>query len=265
MSLHVISNFDILDEGEDWIVVDKPAPLIVHPANNKPEPTLLGGLEHLCAYEIENGARLGIINRLDRETSGIVLVAKNAPTAREFGMAFQNREVFKEYLALVAGWPPADSWETDAPILRENEVRPSKIWVKQVVHQSGRPCYTRFSVEKRFETADGKFALVKCFPRTGRMHQIRVHLAHSGHPIVGDKIYSGNGGIYLEWMRNGLDDRMRSQLRMPRQALHASSLSVPWRNDKKLWHSELPADFQTFLRGGQVGFLPEIATWTRPS
>ena len=77
MSLQVVVNFRVIDESDDWIVVDKPAPLIVHPANNKPEPTLLGGLEQLLAYEIQNGASLGIVTRLDRETSGIVLVSKN--------------------------------------------------------------------------------------------------------------------------------------------------------------------------------------------
>ena len=96
MSLQVAVNFRVIDESADWIVVDKPAPLIVHPANRKPEPTLLGGLERLLAYEIENGATLGIVTRLDRDTSGLVLVAKNKAAARELGRIFENRQARKE-------------------------------------------------------------------------------------------------------------------------------------------------------------------------
>ena len=105
MSLQVVVNFRVIDESDDWIVVDKPAPLIVHPANRKPEPTLLGGLEQLLAYEIRNGASLGIVTRLDRETSGIVLVSKHTDAARELGWIFERRQAKKEYLAIVHGWP----------------------------------------------------------------------------------------------------------------------------------------------------------------
>ncbi|MFN7341821.1 MAG: pseudouridine synthase, partial [bacterium] len=111
MALQVIPDFRVIDESDDWVVVDKPAPLIVHPANQKPEPTLLGGLENLYAYEMENGACLGIITRLDRETSGIVLCAKHTAAARELGMIFERREAKKEYLAIVVGWPEKDAWE----------------------------------------------------------------------------------------------------------------------------------------------------------
>ena len=105
MSLQVVVNFKVIDECDDWIVVDKPAPLIVHPANRKPEPTLLGGIEHLLAYEIENGACPAIVNRLDRDTSGLVLIAKHTAAARELGMIFERREAVKEYVAIVIGWP----------------------------------------------------------------------------------------------------------------------------------------------------------------
>ena len=111
MSLQVVINFRVVAESADWIVVDKPAPLIVHPANLKPEPTLLGGLEQLLAYEIQNGASLGIVTRLDRETSGIVLVSKHLEAAREIGKIFEFRQAKKEYLAIVRGWPIADRWE----------------------------------------------------------------------------------------------------------------------------------------------------------
>ena len=137
MSLQVVVHFKVIDESADWIVVDKPAPLIVHPANRKPEPTLLGGVEHLLAYEIENGACPAIVNRLDRDTSGVVLVAKHTAAARELGMIFERREVSKEYLAIVIGWPEADEWECAEPILRAGEIGPSSIWVRQIVHPAG--------------------------------------------------------------------------------------------------------------------------------
>ena len=133
MSLQAIPDFRVIEECEDWIVVDKPAPLIVHPANNKPEPTLLGGLESFCAYEIANGACLGIITRLDRETSGLVLVAKHTAAARELGMILERREARKEYLAVVHGWPTENEWTCEDRICRAADIGPSAIWVKQVV------------------------------------------------------------------------------------------------------------------------------------
>jgi 23S rRNA pseudouridine1911/1915/1917 synthase len=128
MSLQVVVNFRVIDESDDWIVVDKPAPLIVHPANRKPEPTLLGGLEQLLAYEIQNGANLGIVTRLDRETSGLVLVAKHTAAARELGWIFERRQALKEYLAIVVGWPPVDCWENHQAIIRAGELGDSAIW-----------------------------------------------------------------------------------------------------------------------------------------
>src|SRR5690606_27901492 len=104
----VIVDFQVIDESEDWIVVSKPAPLIVHPANRKPEPTLLGGVEKLLAYEMENGARPAVVNRLDRETSGLVVLAKTTAAARQLGLLFQRREVEKQYIAVVRGWPVVD-------------------------------------------------------------------------------------------------------------------------------------------------------------
>jgi 23S rRNA pseudouridine1911/1915/1917 synthase len=263
MALQVLANFTVIDESADWLVVDKPAPLIVHPANRKPEPTLLGGIEHLLAYEIENGAWPAIVNRLDRDTSGLVLVAKHRAAARELGMIFERREVRKEYLAIVHGWPVADEWTCDAPILRAGDVGPSSIWVRQIVHPSGRDCRTRFLVERRFERAEGRFALVRCFPETGRMHQIRVHLAHAGHAILGDKLYSGDGADYIEWMKTGWTPDLQVRLLLPRHALHAIWLSLPWDGKRTSWHAPLPADFEDFLAGRPYREPSEVATWSR--
>jgi 23S rRNA pseudouridine1911/1915/1917 synthase len=263
MSLQVVVNFRVIDESNDWIVVDKPAPLIVHPANRKPEPTLLGGIERLLAYEIENGACPAIVNRLDRDTSGVVLVAKHTAAARELGMIFERREAEKEYLAIVIGWPEAEDWDCTEPILRAGDIGPSPIWVRQIVHPAGRECRTRFHVEQRFEREGEKFSLIRCFPETGRMHQIRVHLAHGGHPILGDKLYSGDGSEYLEWMAEGWTSGLKAKLRLPRHALHAATLRLPWGGGRTLWTAELPDDLADFMAGREFVEPPGLVVWSR--
>jgi 23S rRNA pseudouridine1911/1915/1917 synthase len=252
VSLRAVADFRVLGESDDWIVVDKPAPLIVHPANGKVEPNLLGGVEILLSYEMENGAALSIITRLDRETSGVVLIAKHRDAARDLCRVFERREAKKVYRAIVHGWPTADAWRCDASIRRAGEVGESDIWLRQMVHPSGRECVTRFEVERRFERAEGKFSLVRCFPESGRMHQIRVHLAHSGHPIVGDKIYSGDGSAYLVWTRTGWTESLEKRLLLPRHALHASRLAVPWENREVAWEAPLAEDLRAFVDGGVV-------------
>lgn len=263
MSLQVVVNFRVIDESDDWIVVDKPAPLIVHPANNQPEPTLLGGLEQLLSFELANGASLGIVTRLDRETSGVVLIAKHTAAARELGWVFERRQARKEYLAIVKGWPDADAWECSYPLARAADVGKSEIWVRQMPHFQGRACKTSFQVERRFERAEGKFALVRCFPETGRMHQIRVHLAATGFPILGDKIYSGNGSEYLEWLEDGWTKELESRLLLSRHALHAARLQVPSPKGWIQWDAGLPDDMQSFLDGREVKPTPDIVIWSR--
>ncbi|MGA0854446.1 MAG: RluA family pseudouridine synthase [Luteolibacter sp.] len=263
MSLQVVVDFSVVDESSDWLVVEKPAPLIVHPANRKPEPTLLGGIERLLAFEMANGAKPAIVNRLDRDTSGLVLVAKHTLAARELGIIFERREVAKEYLAIVHGWPDADEWVNAQPILREGELGPALIWVRQVVHSAGRECLTRFKVEQRFQVNGRHHAMVRCFPETGRMHQIRVHLAHDGFPIVGDKLYSGEGSAYLEWMRDGWTPQLQEKLLLPRHALHASSLTLTWQGRLKDWRIGLPQDLERFVRGEANEYDPRVIEWCR--
>lgn len=263
MSLQVVVHFRVIAESEDWIVVDKPAPLIVHPANRKPEPTLLGGLEQLLAFELQTGGQLGIITRLDRETSGIVLVSKNLLTARELGWIFERRQAKKEYLALVHGWPEVEEWESSEPILRAGELGPSAIWVRQIVHPQGKECRTRFRVERRFERDGAPFSEVRCFPETGRMHQIRVHLAAGGFPIVGDKIYSRDGAEYLEWMADGWTPALERRLILPRHALHAAALEIPWNGDFLRWETPLSLDLQDFAAGRAISETQDVVIWSR--
>lgn len=263
MSLQVVASFRVIDESDDWIVVDKPAPLIVHPANNKPEPTLLGGLEQLLAYEIQNGARLGIVTRLDRETSGVVLIAKTKEAARELGWIFEHRQAEKQYLAIVQGWPESDDWECSEPIIRAGALGPSEIWVRQIVSPFGRSCLTRFHVEERFERVGQRFTRIRCQPETGRMHQIRVHLAASGFPIVGDKIYSREGSEYLQWMDSGWTPELAQRLILSRHALHAASLKIFWDGHPIQWKAEMARDMVEFSEGREIAPIADIVIWNR--
>ena len=250
--MRVVPDFRVIEETEDWVVIDKPAPLIVHPANGKfDEPSVLGGLERLLAYEVVNGARLSILTRLDRETSGLVLVAKRREVAREFGAALAGRTAHKEYLAVVRGWPEWDERCLDAPLRRLGEVAESPVWLRQAVATGGRECVTRFRVSRRIQRADGRFALVRCFPESGRTHQIRAHLEHLGHALAGDKIYGGDGTAYLEFIASGWSERLASRLELPRHALHALRLEVPWDGRRVGWEAPMAADLAEFLAGGR--------------
>ena len=221
-------------------MVEKPPFLLIHPSKPDGTPTLWAALRELLAFELVNGGQVSIVNRLDRETSGLVLVAKNAASARRFGLAMEERRIAKEYLAIVWGWPQWDSTTVDAPLLRQGERGPSAIWLKQTIHPEGLPAVTTFGVEERFVRrghADGDFAIVRALPLTGRTHQIRVHLASLGHPLVGDKIYGPNEKLYLRFIETGWTDELAQQLLLPRHALHSARLTI----DELDWRSPLPA------------------------
>jgi len=260
--------FPILAETDDYLVVDKPPFLLAHPTKPDGQPTLWKELRELLAFEIANGGQVSIVNRLDRETSGLVLVAKNSAAARRFGLSMQRQQLHKEYLAIVWGWPKWERKIVDAPLDRQGKHRPSAIWLKQTIHPAGAPARTEFSVERRFLTgvgrdgrtgrahrsADGapggralpaKFAIVRAIPRTGRTHQIRVHLASTGHPIVGDKIYGPDEQLYLRFIKTGWTDDLARQLLLPRHALHSTKLGIAGEPE---WTSPLPADLAEFVR-----------------
>jgi 23S rRNA pseudouridine1911/1915/1917 synthase len=284
--------FTIVDETDDYVVVDKPPFLLAHPTKPNGESTLWKELQELLAFELANGGQVSIINRLDRETSGLVLIAKTAAAARRYGMLMQQHRVKKEYLAIVWGWP---EWETkfvDAPLGRQGKFgewsrgdasdidgRPeevsfrekanqSAIWLKQAIHPTGAAARTEFRVERRFEKILGrdgplgrpkrspsgapggrslpidKFSLIRAIPHTGRTHQIRVHLASSGHPVVGDKIYGPDERLYLQFIETGWTPELEQQLLLPRHALHSSKLVIDGEIE---WESPLSVDLRDFV------------------
>lgn len=236
--------FRIVAETEDYLVVDKPPFLLIHPTKPDGTPTLWAALREVLAFELVNGGQVSIVNRLDRETSGLVLVAKNLPTARRFGKAMERRQIEKEYLAIACGWPEWERTTIDAPIARKGDHAPSAIWLKQIVHPLGSPAITDFQVEKRFVGAKGKFAVVRAIPRTGRTHQIRVHLAHLGHPLVGDKIYGPNEQLYLRFIETGWTEELARELFLPRHALHSTRLRLDGEFD---WRGDLPEDLRSWI------------------
>jgi len=243
--------FTVVEETPDWIVVDKPPHLLIHPKRPGGPPTLWDGLRGLLAFELANGGQVSIINRLDRETSGLVLACKTTEAARWFHEAMKRRAVEKEYLALVWGWPERDEFLMDAPLLRQGEVYPTAIYLKRCVHPRGAHAVTRFRVERRFEkatSAGDRFALVRALPETGRTHQIRVHLSHAGHPIVGDKIYGPDERCYLEFIETGWTPSLEGRLLLPRHALHSTRLAMDAQDRQRLeWNAPLAPDLAGWI------------------
>lgn len=247
-------HFRVIDETCDAIIVDKPAPLQVHPSKPGGPPTLLDGLQDLLAYEIINGAQLSLINRLDRETSGLVLIAKNRDTARVFGKAMMRRQIEKKYHALVLDWPKENQFTIEAPLRRRGEFTDTPVYLMQAVHPQGAPSVTHCRVLDRFyytfpHTSERTpVSLLEVQPVTGRMHQIRVHLSHVGFPILGDKLYGPHGpSCYLEFIQTGWTDALATRLLHPRHALHAYALTLPAgenSSERLQWQIPLAPDLQ---------------------
>ena len=239
---------EIIDETDDLMVINKPPHLLVHPTKPGGPVTLWDQLREMLAFERINGGQVSLIHRLDLETSGIILVAKNHEAARTYAMALERGNFKKEYQSIVVGWVKENCGTIDAPLLRKGEVASSKVWLQRAVHSSGVPAITDFQVTQRWHHPQhGPLSLLRCWPRTGRTHQIRVHLAHLGHPIVGDKIYGPSEECYLEFIETGWTPALQEKLWLPRHALHASALKVTLCEKKESWNAPLAHDLKTFM------------------
>lgn len=242
----------ILFEDENLLIIDKPPGQLVHPTRTSVKNTLIDRVrEHA-------GGAPCLAHRLDRETSGILVIAKNSEAARLMGNMFKAHTVRKTYRAIVFGNMNKDSGVIDMPI--GSDAR-SAVAVKQMADKAGSAqAVTRFEVEVRFggfyqlgqagqAGQSGQFSLVRLMPETGRLHQIRVHMAHIGHPLVGDKIYGPDEQLYLEFIENGITPRHLDILLMDRHALHAAAIEFvhPVTGAQVSVSSPLPPDMTEFM------------------
>lgn len=215
---------DIVYEDDDVIVVNKPQGMVVHPAPGHPNHTLVNALLYHSPLSTINGTfRPGIVHRIDKDTSGLLMVAKNDLAHQSLAEQLRNKTNKREYLALVYGQIKEDEGTIDAPLGRNPQDRK-----KQAVVKGGRHAVTHFKVMKRYDN----FTLVKCILETGRTHQIRVHMKYIGHPLVGDPLYGPRKVI-------GKDG----------QFLHAALLGFkhPRTGKELVFEAPLPENFQKML------------------
>jgi 23S rRNA pseudouridine1911/1915/1917 synthase len=302
--------FDIIFEDDDLLVINKPAGLVCHPTKNGEMSSLIGrarlyfsreGREEREGKATEEKPSLPsrpsrddshfktvqphLVNRLDRETSGVVIVAKNSEVAGELGKILESRAVQKEYLAIVHGQVAMKQGIIDAPLGKDEA---SRVFVKDCVRPDGALSQTEFWVERRFSQIVSRegckvgeenlrqkspsplsrpsrndsqlkiknsklqiepqpFTLLRVVPRTGRKHQIRIHLAHLGHPIVGDKLYGGDEDLYLALVENRLTPEQRTKLIFENHALHARAVRFQWRGKQMEFSCEPEPWFTEFL------------------
>lgn len=233
----------VLHEDEALLVVHKPAGLVCHPTKGDVYSSLISRLRLHTAPGF-----VALANRLDRETSGVVLAAKAPEIARELGALLESRHVRKEYLAVVHGHPSADEATIDAPLGKDES---SPVAIKDCVRPDGAPAATRFVVIRRGETQGTAWSLLRVEPQGGRKHQIRIHLAHLGHPLVGDKIYGADATRYLRFVRSELTDADRAALVLENHALHARRVAFVWRGEPREFASLPEPAFASFV-GGNV-------------
>jgi len=274
---------NLIHEDDDLLVINKPAGLVCHPTKDGELSSLIGrarlyfSREDREAGEVDSAIEPSfssrpsrdnpelktqnlktvqphLVNRLDRETGGVVIIAKNAAVAGELGKILESRAVQKEYLAIVHGHVTAEQGIIDAPLGRDES---SIVAIKDCVRPDGAPSLTEFWVEQRFtrvaatpwspgfavEVAclgeagnpsairhlPSSFSLLRLRPLTGRKHQLRIHLAHLGHPIVGDKLYGGDEDLYLALVQQRLTAEQRARLIFENHALHAVAVRFVWR------------------------------------
>jgi len=228
---------DILFEDQDLLVLNKPPGLVCHPTKAGEMSSLVGRVR---LYLGQSGH---LINRLDRETSGVTVVAKDSATAGALGKLWESRTVEKVYLALVHGVVSPESAVIDLPLGKDEK---SRVAVKDCVRPDGAAAQTEYKLERTFQRDGKSFSLLRLTPRTGRKHQIRIHLAAIGHPVVGDKLYGGNEDHYLALAQDRLTEEAWSELLMRNQALHALSIRFMWEEAMREFSAPLPAEFQSW-------------------
>ena len=214
---------DILYEDEHLVAINKPAAMVVHPAKGHWKGTLVSALTHHFSKlsKVGGAQRPGIIHRLDRDTTGVIVVAKHDTAHSDIAKQFERRTTVKEYHCLTLGIPDRDRDIIDAPIGPHSYHR-ERMAIRHD-HPKARSAQTFYEVAERFRHT----ALVKVQPKTGRTHQIRVHMAHVGYPILADRLYGGKLNITREFLETGRDKLTDTPDEiLNRQALHAASLTI---------------------------------------
>jgi len=235
--------FECLDESDDWLVINKPANLVCHPTKGDALSSLIGRLR--LYFPEQSGVQPSFVNRLDRETSGVVLIAKNPRAHAQLQRCFQNGHVEKVYFAIVHGVLGQNEGVIEKPIGRDSS---SEIRIKQTILMNGQAAVTAWKCLSFSHGGNTPFSMLEVRPQTGRLHQIRVHLSSIGHPIVGDKLYGPDPRLYLEFVRGGWTPALQKHLLVPRQMLHAAALRITRHGGTEVleWKAPLPADMREF-------------------
>ena len=223
----------IVLEHSSFLIVDKPAGWLVHPTRPDGTFTLIDWLRDQYPDEF-----LSLVSRLDRETSGLLLVARGKENASLFGKMQQRREIQKSYLTLVHGHPP-ESGLIDQPLDRLGKHQPSRIYIRQAVIQGTYPAQTEYkTLEIRTHSKFGEISLVEASPKTGRLHQIRAHFEFIGFPVLNDKIYGQKDDVFINYIDKDADIFAK----MARHSLHSSKLSFVFGSDAIFQEIGLPED-----------------------
>jgi 23S rRNA pseudouridine955/2504/2580 synthase/23S rRNA pseudouridine1911/1915/1917 synthase len=237
-----MANLTILFQSDDYVAIDKPTGLATIPGRGESDSAFQQLARQLGLPDRGDAdPRLRVVHRLDKETSGVLLFAKNIDAQRHVSHQFQNNTVAKEYLAIVAGNPIESAGIIDAPLA----IHPADK-TRMHVSKRGRPALTEWRVEQSFR----RYAVVRCFPKTGKTHQIRVHLAHNGNPLAVDPLYGNAVPLLLSSFKKKYHASRNDEERplIARLTLHAEHLSFKNRDDDRVEIiSPLPKDFRAAM------------------